>query len=188
MQTIFTRQKIEADRDYVFKLMTEAPTASAWLWANRSKIDLEVGGEFAIHWLPETDDEDSTSGCHITALDPGSLLAVEWKGPTVFKPFGFMNAERPLTHVVFSLEGGKGACELRIIHSGFRNGDNWDVAAEYFRTAWAMWSTTLAEMATTEIDATRLDSPQLNLETVEIGKLRELSPVTALGPVIETQY
>lgn len=74
----------------------------------------------------------------MTAIEQDKLICFEWKGPIEFERF--MNSADPLTHVsVFFLpcEGKDAPCtEVHVIHSGWRDSEEWEEARRWFDRAW----------------------------------------------------
>ncbi|MGA9534192.1 MAG: SRPBCC domain-containing protein [Anaerolineales bacterium] len=100
-------------------------------------VDPRIGGKYELSWDPDHKPNDSTVGCQITALEEGRLLAFDWKGPTEFA--SIMNESDPLTHVVlFFYPDPSGGCQVHLVHSGWRKGEDWMAARQYFDSAWSM--------------------------------------------------
>src|SRR5258708_26915130 len=78
-----------------FAMFTENEHLQAWL-TRCADIEPVVGGRYELFWDPDDPEHNSTLGCKITAIEPDTLLAFEWKGPAQMR---FMNEVDPLTHV-----------------------------------------------------------------------------------------
>ncbi len=117
-------------------MFTNNDLLTSWL-TNLADVDPRVGGKYELFWVPEEKENNSTIGCKITALEPGKLLAFEWKGPIFYKEF--MNVSDPLTHVavMFLDSPEEGHTEVHLLHSGWRKGEEWEEARIYFVKAWA---------------------------------------------------
>jgi phenylpropionate dioxygenase-like ring-hydroxylating dioxygenase large terminal subunit len=104
-------------------------------FAVEANVEPKLGGKYELSWDPENKPDDSTIGCRITALAAGRMLAFDWKGPVQFA--AIMNEADPLTHVVlsfFPLDPER--CEIHLVHTGWREGDTWMAARDYFDHAW----------------------------------------------------
>lgn len=123
-----------------FELFTNNAEVEAWLIKpysamGHAEIEPVVGGKYELFWKPEDKENDSTIGCHITALSKGEFLSFDWKGPTEFK--SFMNTADPLTDVtVFFIPDANSMTQVHLIHSGWGSSSQWEEAREYFEKAW----------------------------------------------------
>ncbi len=118
-------------------MFTNNALLASWL-TNLADVEPRVGGKYELFWVPEEKENNSTIGCKITAMEPSKLLAFEWKGPIFYKEF--MNKSDPLTHVVvmfLDCTEQEECTEVHLLHSGWRQGDNWEEARMYFVKAWA---------------------------------------------------
>jgi len=61
-------------------------------------------------------------------------LNFEWKGPKIYKHF--MNNVRPLTNVTVLFNSKNDNTKVTIIHTGWRDMENWEQARQYFVNAW----------------------------------------------------
>jgi uncharacterized protein YndB with AHSA1/START domain len=129
------RLKCEPHR--AFEFFTQNALLEKW-FPVEADVEPVVGGKYELFWDPDDKENNSTIGCKVTAVDPGKLLAFEWKGPENFKDF--MNFIDPLTHVVVTFlrcDGGTSPCtEVHVIHSGWRSTGEWEEAWKFFVRAW----------------------------------------------------
>lgn len=104
----------------------------------KARVEPRVGGAYELDWDPEGPPVQSTTGCRITALTPGRMLAFDWKGPPPHDQI--MNGADPLTHVVmmFHPTGSphEPETEVNVVHSGWGSGDQWAAARAYFERGW----------------------------------------------------
>jgi uncharacterized protein YndB with AHSA1/START domain len=121
-----------------FEMFTLNEHLDKWL-TQVADVQPKKGGKYELFWNPEDKENDSTIGCKVLALHPGSFLVFEWKGPKQFKHF--MNNADPLTQVVVlftSLKKGTKLCTgVNLIHSGWRSSAEWEEARQWFERAWA---------------------------------------------------
>jgi len=107
-------------------------------FTNEAEVEARLGGKYELAWDPENKPQDSTVGCRITALEADQLLAFDWRGPTKFD--AIMNHVLPLTHVVISFHlltnHPAPACDVNLVHSGWRPGPEWGEPRAYFERAW----------------------------------------------------
>jgi hypothetical protein len=123
-------QPAEALEHFVSK-----PLLESWL-ATIAEVEPVVGGRYELFWDPADRDNDSTIGCRITALEPGLILAFEWKSPRQYKHFA--NSSDPLTHVVVTFSQTADGTRVHLIHSGWRGTPEWQEAADWQEQAWTL--------------------------------------------------
>ncbi len=127
---------LETSADSCFSYFTDNSFLSKWLTL-KADVELKVGGKYELFWTPEDKDKtnNSTFGCRILAFERPYYLNFEWKGNAGQKQF--MNNVRPLTNVtvLFSpLNSDKTIVTL--IHTGWRQNQQWEEARQYFTKAW----------------------------------------------------
>ena len=123
-----------------FEYFTLAEHLEKWLTV-KAEIEPVVGGKYELFWNPEDRANNSTIGCKILAMEMGKLLCFEWKGAFQFKHF--MNNVRPLTNVaVFFLPHPEGA-EVQLLHTGWRDTEEWEEAWRWFDEVWEKMLTEL---------------------------------------------
>jgi uncharacterized protein YndB with AHSA1/START domain len=129
--------RVKCDTQQAFEMFTENELITSWL-PTLAEIEARVGGKYELFFDPNDRENNSTIGCKVTAIEPNTLLAFEWKGPIQFKDF--MNNADPLTHVVVSFvdrtEGSEPSTEVHLVHSGWRSSSEWEEARNYFAKAW----------------------------------------------------
>ena len=120
-----------------FEMFTVNECLQAWL-PKLADVEPVVDGKYELFWDPENPEDNSTIGCKVTAVEPDKFISFEWKGPVQFKHF--MNEADPLTHVVvFFLPCDTQTSpqtEVHLIHSGWRNTEEWAEARPFFKRAW----------------------------------------------------
>jgi uncharacterized protein YndB with AHSA1/START domain len=118
-------------------MFTDNELLASW-FPVEADVDPVLGGKYELFWDPDDKENNSTKGCKVTAVEPGKMLAFEWKGPLQFKEF--MNNADPLTHVVvifIPCNDGQVPCtEVHVVHSGWRSSEKWDEAVKFFEWAW----------------------------------------------------
>ncbi|MEX0968586.1 MAG: SRPBCC domain-containing protein [Bacteroidia bacterium] len=116
-----------------FEMITENKHLERWL-TNKADVEPEVGGKYELFWVPDDRENNSTIGCKVLAIDTPNYLNFEWRGPVQYKHF--MNDIRPLTNVtvIFTAQGNE--TKVTLIHTGWRNTDDWEQARQYFIHAW----------------------------------------------------
>lgn len=129
--------RIDCNSDRAFEMFTDNELLASW-FPVEADVDPVLGGKYELFWDPGDKENNSTKGCKVTAVEPGKMLAFEWKGPLQFKEF--MNNADPLTHVVVifipCIDGQVQSTEVHVVHSGWRSSEEWDEAVKFFEWAW----------------------------------------------------
>jgi uncharacterized protein YndB with AHSA1/START domain len=127
-----------------YALFTRPEELKRWL-ALDARVAPEVGGPYELFWDPERREKNSTVGCTVTALEPGQLLAFDWRGPEQFE--ALMNEADPLTHVVVAFVPVDAGTAVHLVHSGWREGPAWKAARKWHVQSWALAFAALEELA-----------------------------------------
>lgn len=110
---------------------TSSEDIGAWWGPDASNIDLRVGGPFEI--LFSMDNEPGTrgsEGCVFLGYVPGEMISFTWNAPPHL-PLRSSN-----TWVVITFTGVDAGTHVRLVHTGFLEGQDWDDYMEYFQQAW----------------------------------------------------
>jgi len=121
---------------HAFDYFTNPSLLTKWL-TEEADVELKEGGKYELFWTPQDPDKtnNSTYGCKILAFEQPYYLNFEWRGNADQK--NFMNNVRPLTNVTvlfIKLENRK--TKVTLIHTGWRQCENWELARQYFVKAW----------------------------------------------------
>lgn len=122
--------------DSAFDYFVNNDLLTIWL-TNKADVEMKVGGKYELFWTPQDPDptNNSTYGCKILAVERPYYLTVEWRGNADQKEF--MNNVRPLTNVtVLFTQINNKQTKVTLIHTGWRQDDNWEAARQYFIKAW----------------------------------------------------
>jgi len=134
---IYQTVKLPCDAAGAFEMFTSSELLEKWLTV-KADVEARVGGRYELFWNPDEPAFDSTVGCRVTALEPGKLLAFQWKSPKQYS--AFMNECDPLTHVTVAFlpgeEGGRPFTEVHLVHSGWRGTAEWEEARQWFVRNW----------------------------------------------------
>lgn len=133
-QTILVQAKLALDLQSAFNYFTSPNLLKKWLCQDANVI-LEIGGAYELFWDLENKNVNSTKGCKITQVIPCQLISFDWKGPLQFSHF--MNETDPLTHVCITFFPDAEGTIVRLMHSGWRQGSEWQEAQEFFKRVWA---------------------------------------------------
>ena len=100
--------------------------------APKANIKLEDQGPYEIFFDPEAPlGFRGTEGCKLLAFDPMKILSAEWKAPPEFP-----NVRRQNTRVDIYFERVEALSKVRVEHSSWQEGEEWDAAYEFFDRAW----------------------------------------------------
>lgn len=100
--------EVSAERDAVFRALTEAPEIERW-WATRASSDPKPGGRFHYEWeFPDAPERNHVQSGTYDALEDGDSVAYPWKvGPAT-------------TKVRFTFAGpASGPTRVRLEHTGW---------------------------------------------------------------------
>jgi uncharacterized protein YndB with AHSA1/START domain len=120
--------------DATYRLFTDNRLLENWLTV-KADVEPKAGGKYELFWEPDDPGNNSTIGCKILAVQRPHFIHFEWKGPKQYKHF--MNVSRPLTHVTVIFTPMDTRTRVTLIHSGWREGDDWEEARQYFIKAWS---------------------------------------------------
>ena len=142
LNTILNVPKQEA-----FDYFADNELLEKWLTV-KADVEMKEGGKYELFWTPDDPDptSNSTYGCKVLAVDRPHYFNIEWKGNAEQK--GFMNTVRPLTNVtVLFSDMGNNQTKVSLIHTGWREGENWERARRYFINSWTGAFRQLEELA-----------------------------------------
>ncbi len=125
--------QLQCDLHHAFTMFTKNQLLETWL-VNVADIEPAVGGKYELFWDPNDRENNSTLGCKVTAFETDRFLAFEWKSPKQFKHFA--NTADPLTHVVVFFFPDEDSTLVYLLHSGWRNTQEWEEARQWQDKAW----------------------------------------------------
>lgn len=105
----------------------------SWL-TKKADVVAQIGGKYELFWEPENPEDNSTIGCKILALEKPVYINFEWKGPKQYKHF--MNNANPLTNVNILFNSVGDHTNVVLLHTGWRDSEEWEEAKQYFINAW----------------------------------------------------
>ena len=116
-----------------FEMFTVNECLQKWL-TEKADVESKVGGKYELFWNPKDRENDSTIGCKVLATNEDKFVRFEWKGPIRFKHF--MNAASPLTCVTVFFIPCEEGCEVHLLHTGWRDTNEWEQARQWFNEQW----------------------------------------------------
>jgi uncharacterized protein YndB with AHSA1/START domain len=122
---------IAAPAREVWEAWTSSEGINAWWGPPKSSIDLRIGGRFELLFsLEEPEGLQGSEGCRILAYVPGESLSFTWNAPPHL-PLRGVN-----TWVVLTFSEVPAGTRVRLVHTGFLEGPDWDDYVDYFDSAW----------------------------------------------------
>ena len=133
-----------AERALEKEVVVAAPVDAVWAaWTTRegivsffapdAQVDARVGGAFHIHFDPTAPAGlKGADDSHFMALQPKKMLSFDWNAPP-----SLPEARAQRTFVVVRLEAvDERSTRVRLHHTGWGDGGEWDKAHAYFDRAW----------------------------------------------------
>ena len=111
---------IRASPERVFRALTEKADLERW-FVSRAEVDARPGGAFSFTWRPH----ETVNGQFVTVDPPRRLVMVWDEGPSL----GF-------TEVAIDLTPHAGGTLLRLVHTGFGEGEDWDRLYTDINSGW----------------------------------------------------
>lgn len=115
----------------VWTIWTTVEGVASFL-APKANVILEDQGPYEVFFDPEAPlGFRGTEGCKILGVEQTKLLSVEWRAPPQFP-----NVRRLKTRVDIYFERVEALTRVRVEHSGWLEGEEWDESYEFFDQAW----------------------------------------------------
>lgn len=116
----------------VWAAWTSNDGIASWWGPAESNIELRIGGPFEILFsLEPPEGQRGSEGCRILAYVPGESLSFTWNAPPHL-PLRSANTWVVLTFTAT----GPNETAVRLVHTGFLQGSDWDGYMAYFDEAW----------------------------------------------------
>lgn len=117
---------LPAAAEAVWRAITEPEELKRWFPLD-ARVTPGAGGRIELAWGPEL-----INVCRVEAWEPGQRLRTNWAEPARAAD---ATPCRP-THVDWTLEARGGTTLLRLVHSGFEHGADWDAEFDGTRSGW----------------------------------------------------
>jgi uncharacterized protein YndB with AHSA1/START domain len=123
---------VAAPREEVWLAWTSAEQIDSWWGPANSNIDFRIGGSFEILFNKDAEPgSQGSEGCVYLGYVPNEMISFTWNAP----PHLPLREEH--TWVVITFAPTDGGTHVRLTHTGFLTGPDWDDYMEYFTNAWA---------------------------------------------------
>jgi len=133
VRSLVKERVVAASPPIVWAAWTSSEGIGAWWGPAASNIELRIGGPFEILFsLDAPEGQRGSEGCRILAYVPGESFSFTWNAPPHL-PLRSANTWVMLTFV----EAAPGETTVRLVHTGFLEGPDWDEYIAYFDDAWA---------------------------------------------------
>jgi uncharacterized protein YndB with AHSA1/START domain len=122
-RTIELETTVDASPDTVFQALTEAGELARW-FPSSAESDPRTGGSFSYRFEFDDASRNHTYSGEYLEIAAGERVRYPWQtglGPT---------------EVAFHLEPADGGTRVRLAHSGWREGGDWDASVEMHRQGW----------------------------------------------------
>lgn len=115
----------------VWSAWTSDEGIASWWGPPASNIELRIGGPFELYFMPDAPEGSRGSdGCKVLAYVPGESLSFTWNAPP------HLALRETNTWVVLTFMSSPSGTKVRLVHTGFLTGADWDDYMEYFDEAW----------------------------------------------------
>ena len=132
IRSVVRETVVEAGVDVVWRAWTSEDGIAAWWGPPASTIDLRIGGPFELLFaLDQEVGRQGSEGCQYLAYVPGEMVAFTWNAPP------HLALRESNTWVVITFIGlADDETKVRLVHTGFLEGPDWDDYMSYFDDAW----------------------------------------------------
>lgn len=105
-----------------------------WWIRSGLNVDLRVGGPFELYFNQhEPEGTRGSEGCQYLSYVPGEMISFTWNAPP------HLPLRSSHTWVVITFRGThRGTTKVRLVHTGFLEGPDWDDYIDYFENAWGI--------------------------------------------------
>ncbi len=106
---------------------------TAWWNVPETNIDLRVGGAFELFFMSDgPPGQRGSEGCQYLGYVPGEMISFTWNAP----PHLVRRTTNTWVAITFTAMGDNTTL-VRLVHTGFLEGPDWDQYMAYFDTAWS---------------------------------------------------
>ena len=132
IRSLIAETTVAASPDQVWRAWTSKEALQAWWPVPDANIELKIGGAFELMMTMDLPPgQRGSEKCKILSYVPDEMLTFTWNAPPTL-PLRETN-----TWVAISFTAGTGdSTEVRLVHTGFLDGPDWDDYLAYFQAAW----------------------------------------------------
>jgi len=123
---------VAAGTSEVWSAWASSEGIAAWWNPPETRIDLRIGGPFELLFaMDQPEGRRGSEGCQYLAYVPGEMMAFTWNAPP------HLALRETNTWVVITFTRlNDASTAVRLVHTGFLGGPDWDGYMEYFVDAW----------------------------------------------------
>ena len=123
---------VGAEAGEVWAAWASSEGIASWWDPPQTRIDLRIGGPFELLFaMDQPEGRRGSEGCQYLAYVPGEMVAFTWNAP----PHLALRETNTWVVVTFS-ELNTTSTAVRLVHTGFLEGPDWDDYMAYFDDAW----------------------------------------------------
>lgn len=131
VRSLVKEAQVAAEPGEVWAAWTSDEAIASWWGPAASNIELRIGGPYEILFsLDPPEGERGSEGCRVLSFVPGESLSFTWNAPPHL-PLRSIN-----TWVVLTFTATSDGTNVRLVHTGFLEGADWDDYMAYFDRAW----------------------------------------------------
>lgn len=105
---------------------------ASWWSPPETNIELRIGGPYELLFLRDAPEGSRGSeGCKVLAYVPGESFSFTWNAPP------HLALREVETWVVLTFSPLASGTKVRLVHTGFLTGPDWDAYLDYFDGAWS---------------------------------------------------
>ena len=122
---------VAASRQDVWAAWASTDGINSWWNPPGSNIELRVGGPFELYFDADADPgSQGSEGCVYLGYVPNEMISFTWNAPP------HLALRESHTWVVITFSDSPTGTDVRLVHTGFGVGDDWDAYMAYFQNAW----------------------------------------------------
>lgn len=131
VRSLFKEVVVAGPPSDVWTAWTTAQGIQTWWGPPEANVELRIGGPFELFFTEDArPGERGSEGCQLLAYVPSEMLAFTWNAPP------HLPLRSSHTWVVISFSAVDGGTAVRLVHTGFLDGPDWDDYMAYFENAW----------------------------------------------------
>jgi uncharacterized protein YndB with AHSA1/START domain len=131
IRSLTIERLVDTDPRTAWEGWASADGIGSWWGPAASNIDLRIGGPFEILFgLDAPAGSRGSEGCVYLSYVPGEMISFTWNAPP------HLPLRETNTWVVITFTPDAERSLVRLVHTGFLTGPDWDDYMGYFSTAW----------------------------------------------------
>ncbi len=133
IRSLVVERSVDADPMSAWRDWTSSRSLAEWWPVKETRIDLRVGGPIEMFFDPEAPPGDQGSeGCRFLSYVPGEMVSFTWNAP----PHLSLRKVNTWVVITFSRRLDE-STDVRLVHTGFLEGEDWNAYMSYFESAWS---------------------------------------------------